>query len=155
MARFTPDDLNKFLGQMSIVELIVILTVISLFFFGLVAFMNTILLGILGTTIGKYLLGIKVLTKDNLPLSMKQAAKREALVYIKGFALGLPVLSLITQMYGYFDLTMDKVTSWDKDLNTTIVHRDNNGLQFWICLIVIGLYLYFSRSPYSPYIAWF
>ncbi len=155
LAKFTPGDMNNYIGQLSLVELIGILVFLPMVFFGFVALVNITLIGLFGTTTGKYLLGVKILTKDDLPLSMKQAAKRETLVYVKGFALGLPVLSLIAQMYGYFDLTMDKVTSWDKDLNTTIVQRDNNGLQFWICLIVIGLYLYFSRSPYSPYIAWF
>lgn len=155
MARFTPNDLNQYMQQLSIIDLVAILIVIPVLFFSSVAIINTVLTGIFGTTIGKYLLGIKVLSKDGLRLSMNQTAKRETLVYVKGFALGLPVLSLITQMYGYFDLTMDKTTSWDKSLNTTIAHRENNGLQNWVGLVVIGLYLYFSRSPYSPYIAWF
>jgi uncharacterized RDD family membrane protein YckC len=154
LAKFTPDDLDKYSEQLSLLELIATLIIVPVIFFGFVAIVNTILIGAFGSTVGKYLLGIKVLSKDNVKLSIQDTAKREALVYIKGFALGLPVLSLIAQMYGYFDLTMDKTTLWDKEMNTTIDHRENNGLQFWIGLIVIGVYLYFSQSPYSPYIAW-
>ncbi|WP_421781954.1 RDD family protein [Kiloniella litopenaei] len=154
LAKFTPDDLNKYSEQLSLLELIAILIIVPVIFFGVVAIVNTVLIGAFGTTVGKCLLGIKVLGKDNRGLTIQSTAKREALVYIKGFALGLPVLSLIAQMYGYFDLTMDKQTVWDKELNTTIAHRENNGLQFWIGLIVIGVYLYFSQSPYSPYLAW-
>ncbi|KKJ78708.1 hypothetical protein WH95_01090 [Kiloniella litopenaei] len=154
LAKFTPADLNKYSEQLSLLELIAILIIVPVIFFGVVAIVNTALIGAFGTTVGKCLLGIKVLGKDNRGLTIQSTAKREALVYIKGFALGLPVLSLIAQMYGYFDLTMDKQTLWDKELNTTIAHRTNNSLQFWIGLIVIGVYLYFSQSPYSPYIAW-
>ncbi|WP_085899384.1 RDD family protein [Kiloniella majae] len=152
---FSPDDLNDLMQHPTIAELLVILIIIPMLFLGFVAFLNAISTGILGTTIGKYLLGVKVLTKDHLPLSMKHATKRETLVFIKGFALGLPVLSLITQMYGYFDLTMDKATSWDKSMDTVIVHRENNGLQLVICIIAIGLYLYSALSPYPYHIAWF
>ncbi|KLN61802.1 hypothetical protein WH96_05785 [Kiloniella spongiae] len=144
IAPYSPEQLTNLLPLLSLTQLLAISCLVPMILFGAVVLFNTALSGVTGTTVGKYLLGIKILNKDHSPLSILQTLKREVLVFIKGFALGLPVLSIITQMYGYFDLTMDKATSWDKSMNTVIVHRENNGLQFLICIISISLYLYFA-----------
>ncbi|WP_085905763.1 RDD family protein [Kiloniella majae] len=141
---YTPEQLTNLLQLLTLTQLLAILCLAPMTLLVLVVFLNTALSGVTGTTIGKYLLGIKILNKNHSTLSIPQTLKREVLVLIKGFALGLPVLSIITQMYGYFDLAMDKMTSWDKSMDTVILHRENNGFQYLICILSISLYLYFA-----------
>jgi len=65
----------------------------------LVLFTEAIIYAIFGTTLGKALLGIKVVTVSADPVTFSQYAKRLVGVYWSGLGTGFPLVSLFTMAY--------------------------------------------------------
>jgi uncharacterized RDD family membrane protein YckC len=85
--------------------------------------MTALFIGLTGTSIGKWIFGIKVLNFEGAPIGIGQAFMRELYVFLRGLALGLPFFSLIALFLAYRRLANERITSWDQDLNTRVVHR--------------------------------
>ncbi len=147
-----PDLINFYIDQISSLQFFIILLLGHIAFFGLVLILNTVLITVAGNTLGKFLFGVRVLDKDQQPLNLSKILKREFYVLMKGLAFGTPVIALITQIYGYLDLTMEQTTNWDKRLNTIVIHRKGNTKQLILCLFGFGFYLYFGYNFYLPYV---
>lgn len=99
---------------------------------------NVVLLATLGTTLGKFIFGVRIRETDGRALSLKRAFRRELLVWFRGLALGMPVVTLLTQARAYNKLDNDGVTSWDNDMNLVVTHRPQTILQIvlWIAIAV-------------------
>jgi len=103
-------------------------------------FINAILMHYFGNTLGKKILGIKVIEQNNTRPSFIRFAKRELLVIFKGEGLGIPLVSFICMFLSYKKLLKFKATSWDKQMNFKIVYRQQS---IYITLIIVIIYAIF------------
>ncbi|WP_341790362.1 RDD family protein [Rickettsia endosymbiont of Polydrusus tereticollis] len=103
-------------------------------------FVNAFLMHYFGNTLGKKILGIKVLESNNMEPSLIRLIKREFLVLLKGMALGIPIISLIPTFLSYKKLIKFQNTSWDTKMNFKIIYRKQSLL---ITLIIIFVYIIF------------
>src|SRR5205814_8929201 len=95
-----------------------------------------------GTTIGKAILGISVETPTGERPSYGQASARELGVYLKGYALGLPLVAWITHVVAYKHLSSNAITSWDRSAGLVVRHRPAGAARWSAWLVVyLGLTL--------------
>ena len=99
------------------------------------AICEAIILSLSGTTPAKWLFGIKVLRSDGGYLSLSESLERSLGVATKGMGLGIPFLTLATQLYCYFKLTKTGSTSWDSAAKSEVIHAKWSGFRATICVI--------------------
>ena len=99
---------------------------------------ESILLMVIGTTFGKWLLKIKIKKADNSDISFLEALKRSFLVYFAGLGMGIPILCLITLISSYNQLKKDKITAWDRKGNFVINHGKVGIIRSIVTFIVIA-----------------
>ncbi len=102
-------------------------------------FGNALMIGLSGSSPGKWLFGVRVMGADGRPLGFPKALKREFLVIWRGLGLGVPLLCLATlanafasaieQANGLSHLKSDRITSWDRDLRVVIRQRSDSTPQ--------------------------
>jgi len=66
------------------------------------------------------------------------ALKRSLVVWLRGLGLALPIISLITLIVAYNTLKNDGQTSWDRDFNISVLHRDLSIFR-WLLVAVVWL----------------
>lgn len=76
---------------------------------------------VLGQTLGRAIAGIRIQKKSGNRLSVSEALNRNAQVYVKGFGLGLPLVSLFTFANAHGKVKAGEETSWDDSCDTTVV----------------------------------
>jgi uncharacterized RDD family membrane protein YckC len=84
---------------------------------------NALLIGLTGSSLGKWLCGVRVAHMDGRLLGFQLALKREAMVWWRGLGMGIPGVNLVTIFVGYKTLTKQQETSWDKDLRLRVSYR--------------------------------
>lgn len=80
-------------------------------------------LGLTGSTLGKWLFGIRVVDADGHPIGVALALRREFRVLVQGLAMGLPFVSLLTLGLAYRRLVREGRTRWDQALDLHVRHR--------------------------------
>jgi uncharacterized RDD family membrane protein YckC len=103
---------------------------------------NALLMGTIGTTLGKAIFGIRVLNADNSRLNLVVSSAREFKVWVFGFGCGIPLVSLFTMIAAFKKLKDTDSTSWDLN-RFAVTYRPSGSTQsllnaFGIGLIVIG-----------------
>jgi len=88
---------------------------------------------LLGNTLGKKLLGMRVLDKSGGPVSFGTLLQRNYRCYVHGLALGIPIAAFITYILGFVGYTRDGVSSWDHDAGTICA---NQGASTWRSLLI-------------------
>jgi uncharacterized RDD family membrane protein YckC len=78
------------------------------------AVMNAIFISRFGTTIGKWLLGIRVLSEERSLLPFKKALGREIIVLLLGFGAGVFVFSLLSIGITIWFIKTKGATPWDR-----------------------------------------
>lgn len=96
-----------------------------------------LLIGLFGTTPGKWFMGVRITRRDGQPIGLGAALAREFDVYVRGFALGVPIISLFTLIAGYKTLTSDGVASWDRNKPWVVTYRPDGTKQ--VLLVIVGL----------------
>ncbi|WP_408601615.1 GYF domain-containing protein [Pseudomonas sp. PLMAX] len=97
--------------------------------------LDAILYRVLGNTPGKALLGIKVRTVDGKRLGFMDYFVRNLFVWVKGFALGLPLINLVTMSVQSSRLGKGQEASYDEASGYTVRSKSPN----WIRKIAFGL----------------
>lgn len=108
----------------------------------LAAFLSAAFIGFLGTSIGKWIFGIKVTDLHNKPIGFKRAWSRELKVWFRGLGLGIPVVVFFTCLSGYQNLIRNGQTTWDEEMQLKVSYRNNGLLQ--ICMSVFGVFLFIT-----------
>jgi uncharacterized RDD family membrane protein YckC len=110
-------------------------------------FLEAIMLSLGGATLGKWLLGMKVVNNDGSKLNFLTALNRNSLVFIKGEGLWLGIIPLITYLYSYYSLTNNKITSWDEGLGIRLIHVPVGIFRAIIValLSLLGIYVIFTN----------
>jgi uncharacterized RDD family membrane protein YckC len=86
-------------------------------------FVESVLLSTIGTTFGKYLLGIVVRNAHGSKPTYLQSLKRSFMVWWRGQAIGLPFIIYVVNITAYQTLKHSGETSWDRELNFSVEHR--------------------------------
>jgi uncharacterized RDD family membrane protein YckC len=109
----------------------------------LAIWLNAALLGIVGTTLGKLIMGVQVRNMDGTKIGNTKALKRELIVWFKGLALGIPLFSLFTLWNGFDSLKKNGYTSWDHEMNLVVTYREESTKQT-ILTILGAAFLFFG-----------
>lgn len=96
-----------------------------------------LLIGFTGSSPGKWLFGVRVTRRSGAPIGLREALWREFHVLMRGLGFGIPLVSLVTQVVAYQQLTRHGATTWDLDQEWVITHRPNGAVQ--IVLGVLGV----------------
>ena len=108
-------------------------TVFNMIALAAMAFYEAACLSIFSTTPGKALFRIRICRRDGTPPSFGMALLRSFRVFIKGVGLGIPLIALITQIVGYQTLNRDGITSWDKQADLIVTHRE---IPTWLGVVI-------------------
>jgi hypothetical protein len=96
-------------------------------------------LNIFGVTFGKFLYGIRLTRLANEQISLAIAFKRSLAVWVRGLGLGIPIVALFTLITAYRTLMKDRQTTWDRDFECAIIHRNFTLLRGVIVTFVWAL----------------
>ena len=94
-------------------------------------------LALLGNTLGRAIVGIRVETIRHERLSVPIALYRNGFVYLEGFGLGIPLVSLFTQISSYRTIKAGQQTPWDKDLYTRVYEVSSGPIRTFICAVLV------------------
>lgn len=100
---------------------------------------TALMVGLTGVSIGKWLFGVKVVRPDGRPIGLTAAFGREAQIWIKGWGLGLPLVSLFTLIGSYRSLEENGRSDWDKPSQRVLLHRPMNALQITLIVLTVPL----------------
>ncbi|MFN3656924.1 MAG: RDD family protein [Pseudolabrys sp.] len=101
---------------------------------------ETFCLNVFGTTFGKLLYGIRLETKAGDQIAFIAALKRSLSIWVRGLGLGIPIIALVTLVVAYRTLLKEGQTSWDRDFNFVVLHRDLSIFR-WFVIAVAWLLL--------------
>jgi uncharacterized RDD family membrane protein YckC len=96
-----------------------LLTLVALFMW---TFVEAVLLVTVGTTPGKWLLKTQLARADGQALSFSDALGRSLKVWVRGMALGVPFVSLVTLISAHNRLKREGITSWDREGQFIVRH---------------------------------
>lgn len=97
-------------------------------------FIETILIAKTGTTLGKWILNIKIKDSKGELLSYKESFYRSSLVWIIGLGFGIHLVQILTHVYAYFRLQKRNITMWDDTVNSQIIYGQ---IGVWRVLIAV------------------
>ena len=101
--------------------------------------LEAVLLATLGTTPARWIFGITVRGIDGGKLSLEQSLKRSALFAIQGLGLGIPIIAIFTQYFGYRRLTHTGTTLWDTAAESVVTHVEWGFGRALACTLVAML----------------
>ncbi len=116
--------------------------------------MDALICWALGNTPGKAIAGIKVLRNGGRRrLSAAAYLGRNFGVYVFGFALGLPLVSLFTLVYGYRRAADGDPSTWDRFVGSRVYALSDGGLRTWItaAAYVLGVVALFALGLQSEH----
>ena len=82
---------------------------------------EAIMLTAFATTPGKFLFGLRVRSLYANKITFKIALKRSFLVFLKGEAIGLPIIAFVAIQIAYSRLKETRSTLWDDEMKTEVV----------------------------------
>ncbi len=106
-------------------------------------FVNGILIGASGSSIGKAIFGIKVLSPQYEPIGIIAAWVREAKIWVIGLGLGIPLISLLTMIMSAQRLKKYGESSWDQGHHLVFYRNPSSNQTF---LNVLGVVLILGAS---------
>ncbi len=122
---------------------------------------ETLVLGVFGTTPGKSLFKIKLTKNDGSLASLGSVFSRTLLVWIKGLGLAIPIVWIFTMLVSYFRLKEKGTASWDASNELKVTHGRIGGLRVFLVMMLffvlafglslsqIFLEAYFAQSTHS------
>ena len=109
------------------------------------------MLAALGTTPGKALLRTRVRRKDGSRLDFGEGFSRSFDVCVRGVGLGIPLITLFTQVVAYQKLRKQGETSWDASGGYVVQHARIGPLNYigvgLVVAAIIGLLVAGSMQP--------
>ncbi len=105
---------------------------------------ESVLLSVLGTTPGKFLLKTKLQQGRRKRLLFSTALKRSLLVWFRGLGMGIPIINIICMSVASSRLRILGTTSWDREENIMVSHFPLRQwrivVAFFVVLISFSLY---------------
>lgn len=97
------------------------------------------LLSTIGTTPGKAMLGLRVRTWDRALADVRTLIRRQGLLLVKGMALGIPLINLVTSYLAKKKLDRARLTVWDEAAGTDVYQTEHQPGRLWLCALAIML----------------
>jgi uncharacterized RDD family membrane protein YckC len=110
---------------------------------------NGIVIGATGSSIGKAIFGIKVLTPQHEAIGIIAGWVREAKVWVIGLSLGIPLISLFTLLISYRRLKEKGETPWDHGLHV-VLYRPASDKQ--TLLNILGVAVIFAAAAFFRWV---
>jgi uncharacterized RDD family membrane protein YckC len=105
-----------------------------------------LLIGLTGTSPGKWLFGVKVVGKEGRPIGVAKAFVRELWVLVIGMGFNIPLVTTVAIGISYATLVNRRMTAWDRAQRNVVVHRPFGVLQAILGFIgaaaIVGSLLY-------------
>ncbi|MHC1719127.1 MAG: RDD family protein [Clostridiaceae bacterium] len=95
-----------------------------------------------GTTLGKWLLGTKVVSLDGTKLSYKNSIIRSYNLVAFGMFFGVPILSLFTIASSYIKLSSMESLRWDVVAGSKVIHEKLNVIKVIVYILLMGFISY-------------
>jgi uncharacterized RDD family membrane protein YckC len=95
------------------------------------AVIGGVVIGATGSSIGKMLFGVKVVTPDFRPIGIGSGLLREIRVWLSGLGLGIPLISLLAMIISFDRLKKHGVIWWDEG-RFVVLHRPSGTRQSWL-----------------------
>jgi uncharacterized RDD family membrane protein YckC len=115
-------------------------------------FVESWLLSTFQTTLGKWLLKTRIALASGEPITYSKAQARSLKVWIRGLAIGVPLLSLVTLIMSSISIERDGITSWDKEEGFIVTHEKIGAVRVLAAMLFFGfclLLMYLSeRAPH-------
>ena len=111
---------------------------------------QAMLIGLSGTTIGKWIFGVRITRRDGRAIGLRAALARELSVYGLGLGGGVPVLAFIPILIAYQVLTRTGSTPWDRDKDWVVTQRAPGEGQE--AMFIIGLMVLFTAAAVLRYV---
>ena len=119
----------------------------TIFTMFLYLFFEPLLLSTWGTTLGRFLLKVKLRNRDGSKLSYKNGFIRTVTLWFRGLGLSIPFVSLVTLIVAHGKLIDNHETSWDRDGDFVVTHQKIGLLRVFLLLVPLFLLAYFILSP--------
>ncbi|AVP97368.1 hypothetical protein C7S18_09250 [Ahniella affigens] len=110
---------------------------------------EAIMLAFFGTTIGKALFGLQVRNHRNEKPNLSVAFGRQTSVFVRGMALGIPVLSFIAILVAAIQTLSAKVAPWDQRRGLRVLDAGGQGgirPKLAIAAVIAALYFFVNDS---------
>ncbi len=98
---------------------------------------------IFGNTLGKWLFGISILEKDGNRISPSRYFKRNMMIFLQGWGLGIPIINLVTMTTQYNKLSKEGTTTYDKKMDLLVVKEKQHPLKILLAIIIVVLLVRF------------
>jgi hypothetical protein len=96
-----------------------------------------VMIGFTGSTIGKWIFGIRITDQYLYPIGIARGIARDFSVIIRGMAFGIPLISQLFMYHSYKELKQEGVCFWDRENSYVVSHRPNGAFQY--ALNTLGL----------------
>lgn len=103
---------------------------------------EAVMLGLCGTTVGKWVFGVRITQPGGHAIGLLRAGKREASVLLRGLGLGIPLVSLVTMIVGYRTLADTGFASWDEGKPWVVTYRESGPLQILLSVAGVSAWLF-------------
>lgn len=100
-----------------------------------------VLLSCFGTTVGKWLFGIRVLSKDGKKLTWREAAERTGMVLWRGLAFEIPLWNIYRLYKSYDAYTDGETLVWDENCLYLIDERKGPRYAAAVATVMLSLVL--------------
>lgn len=151
MGALDPPLFEKFYGRNGLFQNTILATL-----FVLISAMpfEALAIGLTGTSIGKWIFGVRITHKSGHPIGLTRAFGRELGAWFYGLGIGVPLVSLIALFLSYQRLKDDGAARWDAGRPWIVTYRPSGVLQWtlstsgfvcWFCLLV-GFTILGARS---------
>ena len=115
----------------------------TIIFLPFILLIEALIAAMFGNTLGKWLMGIKVLDYRGESLTFGRYLSRNFRIWWSGLAIGFPLFSLATMYYQWNRLSSERSTSYDAALNTQVrLYSPSLGKKVAFFVLAIGLFFF-------------
>lgn len=120
-------------------------------FFALVAwhFIEGILIHLIGTTPGKALFGITVLTEDRFRVPLLRSVGRSFFVYILGVGFYLFPFNVIGMIFSFFRILSTRKSLWDQQLRLKVETKKLSSVRIMLAIVAFFALLVIQSAKMS------
>ncbi len=119
--------------------LMVNMSFLGMIYLPLALFLDAVVYAACGNSIGKALLGIRVVEPDGVAPSFGRYLARNFSVWARGFAFGLPVAQQLVMLLNVVLLKRDGITAWDARLKFRVVREPCAAVHYLLAVLFAAL----------------